>query len=136
MSSRFTDGSLFCALVRRRVEARQAAHRALVAQFGPEDETGHIEVPLSVMLPGDDGHVLALRGNPEYRQHLLELGFTPGTPVTFVRSAPLGDPITVRVRGYQLSLRRREAEAVLMRRCPPMTIEESMAEARATAGRS
>jgi len=119
MTARFTEGTLFCSLVRRRTEAQLAANRALINRFGPADETGHVEAPLSGMLPGDEGHVLALRGNPEYRQHLLEMGFTPGTPVTFVRSAPLSDPITVCVRGYQLSLRRREAETVWMRRCPP-----------------
>lgn len=119
MTARISEGPLFCALVRRRVEAKMAANRALIERFGPADETGHIEAPLSQLLPGDEAHVVALRGNPEYRQHLLEMGFTPGTAVTFVRSAPLGDPITVRVRGYQLSLRKREAEAVWMRRCPP-----------------
>jgi Fe2+ transport system protein FeoA len=119
MSSRISEGPLFCALVRRRIEAKVAANRALIERFGPADNTGHIEAPLSQLLPGDVSHVLALRGNPEYRQHLLEMGFTPGTEVVFVRSAPLGDPITVRVRGYQLSLRKREAEAVWMRRCPP-----------------
>ena len=119
MTARFTEGTLFCSLVRRRTEARLAANRALIDRFGPADDTGHVEAPLSSLLPGDEAHVLALRGDPDYRQHLLEMGFTPGTPVTFVRSAPLGDPITVCVRGYQLSLRRREAEAVWMRRCPP-----------------
>ena len=48
-----------------------------------------------------------------------ELGFTLGTEITVLRVAPLGDPLTVQIRGYQLSLRRREAEAILMRRCPP-----------------
>jgi ferrous iron transport protein A len=36
-----------------------------------------------------------------------------------VRVAPLGDPITVRIRGYELSLRRQEADCIRVRRCPP-----------------
>ena len=83
------------------------------------DETGHTEMPLSEMRPGDFGHVLSLCPSCEQREHLLELGFTSGTEITVVRLAPLGDPMTVQIRGYQLSLRRREAEAVTMRRCPP-----------------
>ena len=83
------------------------------------DETGHTQMPLSAMRPGDLGHVLYLCPDCEVREHLLELGFTPGTEIVVLRVAPLGDPMTVRVRGYQLSLRRREAEAVKVRRCPP-----------------
>ena len=83
------------------------------------DKTGHVELPLSEMHPGEDGHILAINGDPAIRQHLLEMGFTIGAPVEFIRAAPLSDPITVRIRGYQLSLRRREADSIWMRRCPP-----------------
>ena len=86
---------------------------------GPPDATGHVVMTLNQMLPGDQGHVLSLCECCEARQHLLELGFTPGTPIEFIRRAPLGDPLTVRIRGYQLSLRRHEADAVRVRRCPP-----------------
>jgi ferrous iron transport protein A len=113
------EQTLFCNLVRLWRNTRDADNETLLRRFGPPDETGHVELPLSCMLPGDDGHVLGLRGDPEVRQHLLEMGFTVGTPIAFVRIAPLGDPLTVLVRGYQLSLRRNEAEAIWMRRCPP-----------------
>lgn len=97
---------------------RCAARADALAEFAP-DETGHREMPLSRMLPGEYGHVLSLCEGCEVRAHLLELGFTPGTEITVIRVAPLGDPLTIRLRGYQLSLRRREADAILMRRCPP-----------------
>ncbi len=74
---------------------------------------------LSQMQPGDYGHILSICDCCEARQHLMELGFTPGSEIEFIRVAPLKDPLTVRVRGYQLSLRRREADAVWVRRCPP-----------------
>ncbi len=49
---------------------------------------------------------------------LREMGMVPGTPVTLVRTAPLGDPLEIQVRGYSLTLRKSEAEHVLVE---PMT---------------
>ncbi len=45
---------------------------------------------------------------------LREMGVLPGTPVTLVRTAPLGDPLEIQVRGYSLTLRKTEAEHVLV----------------------
>jgi Fe2+ transport system protein FeoA len=123
---------LFCNLVNLWRRTREEEREALARRFGPPDETGHMEMPLSCMLPGDDGHVLGLRGDPEVRQHLPEMGFTVGTPVVFVRVAPLGDPLTVCVRGYQLSLRGKQAEAIWMRRCPPEATVEQRSRRRPT----
>ena len=100
--------SLLC----RWYASRKAARLAAEAAEFRTDETGHTEMPLSRMRPGEFGHVLALQPGCGVREHLLELGFTPGTEITLIRVAPLGDPLTVRIRGYQLSLRRLQAEAV------------------------
>ena len=43
------------------------------------------------------------------RQHLLDMGLTPGTGVTHIKTAPLGDPMEIRLRGYELTLRKDEA---------------------------
>ncbi len=51
-------------------------------------------------------------GTPPAR--LLEMGLLPGTPVEMVRIAPLGDPLAVKVRGYQLSLRQTEAALLIV----------------------
>jgi len=45
---------------------------------------------------------------------LREMGVLPGTTVTLVRVAPLGDPIEIKVRGYNLTLRKSEAEFILV----------------------
>jgi ferrous iron transport protein A len=45
---------------------------------------------------------------------LREMGLLVGTPVTLVRTAPLGDPLEIKVRGYHLTLRKSEAEHVLV----------------------
>lgn len=49
---------------------------------------------------------------PEVLQRLLEMGLTQGTECTVLRYAPLGDPMEVRVRGYNLSLRASEAQGI------------------------
>lgn len=45
---------------------------------------------------------------------LREMGMLPGTKITLMRAAPLGDPLEIKVRGYNLSLRKSEAEHVLV----------------------
>ncbi|MFQ6776261.1 FeoA family protein [Cereibacter sphaeroides] len=51
-------------------------------------------------------------GGAAYRQKLLSMGLTPGTALRVLRVAPLGDPMVIEVRGYQLSLRKAEASAL------------------------
>jgi ferrous iron transport protein A len=51
--------------------------------------------------------------DPAYLR-LREMGMLVGTKVTLVRTAPLGDPLEIRVRGYNLTLRKSEAEFVLV----------------------
>ena len=46
---------------------------------------------------------------------LREMGLLPGTSITLVRSAPMGDPIEIKVRGYSLSLRKSEAAQVTLK---------------------
>ena len=51
-------------------------------------------------------------GNKAYRQKLLAMGLTPGVQINIQRLAPLGDPMEVKVRGYSLSLRKKECELI------------------------
>lgn len=48
-------------------------------------------------------------------RRLMEMGVLPGTRVTVVRVAPLGDPIQIDLRSYSLSIRRREAAGIVLR---------------------
>jgi len=50
--------------------------------------------------------------NPNYRKKLLTMGLTPGTEITVVRVAPMGDPIEIKVRGFSMTLRAGEAQAL------------------------
>lgn len=56
--------------------------------------------------------IVAVGGERAYRRRLLELGLVPGTPITLLRVAPLGDPLELEVRGACLSIRRGEAALV------------------------
>ena len=56
---------------------------------------------------GKTATVAEVKGNKDsLRRHLLEMGLTPGTEVTLVKTAPLGDPLELKLRGYELSLRK------------------------------
>jgi ferrous iron transport protein A len=61
---------------------------------------------------GSSARVVRVRESDEISVRLLEMGLTPGTPVTMMGVAPLGDPMELEVRGYRLSIRRREAARV------------------------
>ena len=51
----------------------------------------------------------------EIRQRLMEMGLTMGSECELVRFAPMGDPLEIRVRGYSLSLRKSEAQGILVK---------------------
>lgn len=55
-----------------------------------------------------------VQGDATLQQRILEMGILPGTEVKLIRVAPLGDPMEFSVLGYNLSLRRSEAECVIV----------------------
>ncbi len=69
-------------------------------------------VALSEMAAGEHGKIVLLDLPPEPRQRLLEMGMTVGAEVQVVRFAPLGDPVEIKIRGYQLSIRKHEAAGI------------------------
>ncbi len=71
---------------------------------------------LAALAIGEEAVVADLAAASQERLRLLELGFVPGTKVRLIRKAPLGDPLEVELRGYRLSLQRREAAAVLVKK--------------------
>lgn len=64
--------------------------------------------------PGQSGVVASVGGAGNIRRRVLEMGITPGTKIDVIKVAPLGDPVEVVLRGYNLSLRKEEAEAITM----------------------
>lgn len=67
---------------------------------------------LADLAVGDEARVTAVNGEGRVTNRLLEMGVVPGATVSVVKSAPFGDPIQVRVKGYSLAMRRSEAEMI------------------------
>lgn len=67
---------------------------------------------LSEFRIGEQGIIVKVEGDGKIRRRLFDMGVTPGAQVYLRKKAPLGDPIEVTIRGYELSLRKIEAEFV------------------------
>lgn len=61
---------------------------------------------------GETGKVVKVNGEGRVRRRLFDMGVTPGAIVYLRKKAPLGDPIEITIRGYELTLRKDEAELV------------------------
>ena len=62
---------------------------------------------------GGRGVIRGVSGEGKIRRRLFDMGVTPGAEVMLRKKAPLGDPIEVTLRGYELTLRKTEAACVL-----------------------
>lgn len=69
---------------------------------------------LSDFAVGESGKILSVSGLGAVRRRLFDMGVTPGADVLLRKKAPLGDPIEITIRGYELTLRKAEAACVGM----------------------
>lgn len=67
---------------------------------------------LSELQIGDTATILSVGGKGALRQHFLDMGLIQGTEVTVVKYAPMGDPVELRIHGYELSIRLADAENI------------------------
>lgn len=67
---------------------------------------------LSELKQGQPACIEQVGGSGALRQHFLDMGLIPGTTVEFVKEAPMGDPVEYRIWGYELTLRRAEAQQI------------------------
>jgi len=74
--------------------------------------------PLTSVPIGTNATVAQINVAPENRPRLMEMGLLVGTRVELIRFAPMGDPVEIKVRGYNLTLRRHEAQNILVRTGP------------------
>ena len=63
---------------------------------------------------GESGIVKSVGGEGKIKRRLFDMGITPGAEVLLRKKAPLGDPIEITIRGYELTLRKTEAQFVTM----------------------
>ena len=61
---------------------------------------------------GETGIICKVNGEGRIRRRLFDMGVTPGAKITLKKKAPLGDPLEVRIREYELTLRKTEAELI------------------------
>ena len=73
-----------------------------------------MEKLLSDFIIGEQGVIKTGGGDGRIRRRLFDMGVTPGAGVHLRKKAPLGDPIEVTIRGYELTLRKTEASVVTM----------------------
>ncbi|MEF9852700.1 MAG: ferrous iron transport protein A [Hydrogenoanaerobacterium sp.] len=72
------------------------------------------ERSLKDLLPGQKSKIIAIGGSGALKRRLVDMGLTPGCDVFVRKVAPLGDPIEINLRGYELSLRKDDAEKILI----------------------
>ncbi len=72
-----------------------------------------MQLKLSEFTVGQSGVIKSVSGEGRMRRRLFDMGVTPGAEVYLRKRAPLGDPIEVTIRDYELTLRKREAELVI-----------------------
>ena len=73
-----------------------------------------MEKTLNLFSIGEIGVVKKVSGEGNIRRRLLDMGITPGAEIFMRKKAPLGDPIEITVRNYELTLRKTEAECILL----------------------
>lgn len=67
---------------------------------------------LSEFTVGESGKIRQVTGEGKIRRRLFDMGVTPGAELIMRKKAPLGDPIEITIRGYELTLRKTEAACV------------------------
>ena len=70
---------------------------------------------LKDLKPGQSGIVESIGQKGPIRRRLMDIGVTPGVKVEVIKVAPLGDPIEINIRGYELSLRKDEAQNIVLK---------------------
>ena len=73
-----------------------------------------MEKRLSAFKIGETGLITKIEGEGRIRRRLFDMGVTPTAEVLLRKKAPLGDPLEIKIRGYELTLRKSEAELIIL----------------------
>ncbi|MBK5027999.1 FeoA family protein [Enterococcus faecium] len=97
---------------------RVAVSREILSQIFVNKKTASSEswTSLDQLKAGETGIVVAIHGQGAVKRRLMDMGLTRNVKIVIRKLAPLGDPIELTVRGYELTLRKSEAELVLVQR--------------------
>ncbi|CFX18168.1 Transcriptional repressor, C-terminal [Syntrophomonas zehnderi OL-4] len=69
---------------------------------------------LKDLSPGEHGRIKTITGDGPIRRRIMDMGLVPGTELVMERYAPLGDPVEVKNQGFHISLRKEEADTVIL----------------------
>lgn len=87
---------------------------------------GGITVTLDKLAVGKSASVKSVDcKSPELKQHMLDMGLTPGTVIKLIKTAPMGDPMEIRIRGYELTVRKEEAAQIVIEEIQSVPSEEN-----------
>ncbi|ASZ08370.1 MULTISPECIES: FeoA family protein [Enterococcus] len=97
---------------------RIAVNRELLAQIFVKkpDSIAESWTSLDQLTVGESATVVALHGQGAVKRRLMDMGVTKNVRVAIRKLAPLGDPIEITLRGYELTLRKKEAELILVQK--------------------
>lgn len=73
-----------------------------------------VENTLNNLQPGEKARIVKVLSKGTVRRKLMDMGLVPGSEIEVIRTAPLGDPIEFRIKGYSLSIRKQEAVNIVV----------------------
>ena len=76
---------------------------------------GNEKMTLKELKVGESGTVVSIGEKGPVRRRIMDMGVTPGARLKVIKVAPLGDPVEVNIRGYELSLRKDEAAQIIVK---------------------
>ncbi|MGO3609540.1 MAG: FeoA family protein [Enterococcus sp.] len=95
-----------------RLALSQSLLKKILVKDLTEDQQSWIS--LDQLKVGEQGTVVNVHGSGAIKRRLMDMGLTKGTEIKVVKLAPLGDPMELRIRGYELSLRKNESEMIVV----------------------
>jgi len=96
------------------MENIKARQRQGFGDPGSDDGSLGQEIRLSHCKKGQRCCLSTIDGDPELRLRLMEMGLTKGAQIAVIKSAPLNDPVELRVKGYNLALRKGQVQNILV----------------------
>ena len=85
--------------------------------------------PLSALVQGESAVIKSVGGEGALRQHFLDMGVIPGATITYIKPAPMGDPLEYRIHGYELTLRKDDAAQIEVERLGAILGDDAKPEA-------
>jgi len=79
-----------------------------------KNENNTEEIPLSKLKKGQKAVIVQVGGKGAVKRRMMDMGIVPGSEIRVVRIAPFGDPIEFNIKGYSLSLRKSEAQNIIV----------------------